>query len=106
MKVRDVIRIRYRVVFEGGYGEGYSAYVPDLPVCVAAGDTFEETKMLIAEAVKYHLELMEEEGSPIPDPGPIRPELTLEVSANQGTPTTTAPNPKRTFHTRYVSAMV
>ena len=97
--------IRYRVVFEGSYGEGYSAYVPDLPVCVAAGGTFEETKQLIADAVKYHLELMEEEGLPIPDPGPIAPELTLEVSASRDTPTVIAPEPKRTFHTRYVSAM-
>ena len=97
--------IRYRVVFEGSDDEGYSAYVPDLPVCVAAGDTFEETKRLIAEAVQYHLELMEEEGLPIPDPGFAMPELTLEVSANRDAPTTTAPNPKRTFHTRYVSAI-
>ena len=83
--------IRYRVVFEGGYGEGYSAYVPDLPVCVAAGDTLDETRQLIADAVKYHLELMEEEGLPIPDPGPAISELTLEVSANQDTPTAESP---------------
>lgn len=38
----------------------------------AAGDTFEETKVLIAEAVELHLELMEEEGLPIPDPTPLR----------------------------------
>lgn len=96
--------IKYRIVFEGNESEGYSAYAPDLPVCVAAGDTFEETKRLIADAVKYHLELMEEEGMPIPDPGPVMPELTLEVSANRDTPTTAAPNPKTIFHTRYVSA--
>ena len=96
--------LKYRIVFEGNDGEGYSAYVPDLPVCVAAGDTFEETKELIAEAVRYHLELLEEDGLPIPDPSPSIPELLLEVSANQATPSTTAPNPKRTFHTRYVSA--
>ena len=58
--------MRYRVVFEGSDGGGYSAYVPHLPVCVTAGDTFEETKALIAEAVRFHLELMEEEGLPIP----------------------------------------
>lgn len=97
--------IRYRVVFEGSDDEGYSAYVPDLPVCVAAGDTFEETKQLIAEAVKYHLELMEEEGLTVTDPGPAKPELTLEVSASRDAPTATAPNPKRTYHTRYVPTM-
>ena len=96
--------MRYRVVFEGSDGEGYSAYVPDLPVCVAAGDTFEETKALIAEAVGFHLELMEEEGLPIPDPTPAIPEQILEVTSVQDAPTTAAPNPKRTFHTRYVTA--
>ena len=98
--------MRYRVVFEGSDGEGYSAYVPDLPVCVAAGDTFEETKNLIAEAVELHLELMEEEGLPIPDPTPAIPEQILEVATARRAPTTTAPNPKRTFHTRYVPATV
>lgn len=96
--------MRYRVVFEGSDGEGYSAYVPDLPVCVAAGDTIEETKALIAEAVGFHLELMEEEGLPIPDPTPAIPEQILEVATAQAVPTTDAPNPKRTFHTRYVTA--
>ena len=96
--------MRYRVVFEGSGGEGYSAYVPDLPVRVVVGGTFEETKALIAEAVGFHLELMEEEGLPIPAPTPAIPEQILEVATVQGAPTTAAPNPKRTFHTRYVTA--
>ena len=75
--------MRYRVVFEGSDGDGYSAYVPDLPVCVAAGDTFEETKALIAEAVGFHLELMEEEGLPIPDPTPAIPEWKRKISSEE-----------------------
>ena len=55
---RGRVGVRHRVVFEGSNGEGYSAYVHDLPVCVAASDTFEETKALIAEAVGFHQELM------------------------------------------------
>ena len=98
--------MRYRVVFEGSDGEGYSAYVPDLPVCAAAGDTFEETKALIAEAVELHLELMEEEGLPIPDPTPAIPEQMLEVAAVQNEPTAAAPSAKRKFYTRYVTAIV
>ncbi len=47
---------------------GYSAYVPDLPGCVAAGDTREETEALIREAVTYHLELLRESGDPVPEP--------------------------------------
>ena len=49
-------------------GNGYSAYLPDLPGCVAAGDTYEETDELIRQAVEYHLELMEEHGELIPEP--------------------------------------
>ena len=47
---------------------GYSAYIPDLPGCIAAGDTREETEDLIRDAVKYHLEIMREHGEPIPEP--------------------------------------
>ena len=54
----------YRVEVKGNDEVGYSAYLPELPGCVAAGETFEETKELIAEAVGLHLELMEAEGLP------------------------------------------
>jgi predicted RNase H-like HicB family nuclease len=59
--------MKYTVVIEKT-GNGYSAYVPDLPGCVAAGDTREETEDLIREAVIYHLEVMREHGEPIPEP--------------------------------------
>ena len=49
-------------------GNGYSAYLPDLPGCIAAGDTLEETENLIQEAVTYHLEMLRENGDPIPEP--------------------------------------
>ena len=69
---------RYRIEFEGSDSEGYSAYVPDLPVVLAVGDTFEEMKSRIAEAVEFHLELMAEKGLPIPEP--TMPGLFVEVS--------------------------
>lgn len=47
---------------------GYAAYVPDLPGCVAAADTRQETKALITSAIQAHLELMREHGDPIPEP--------------------------------------
>ena len=59
-------------------GNGYGAHVPDLPGCIAAGDTREETVELIREAIRYHLELMREDGDPIPEPS-TRAEL-VEVS--------------------------
>lgn len=46
----------------------YSAYSPDLPGCVAAADTYEETLALMREAMEGHLALMREEGLPIPTP--------------------------------------
>jgi predicted RNase H-like HicB family nuclease len=59
--------MRYAVVFEWGEAN-YSAYVPDLPGCVAAGKTFEDTQRLIREAIALHLEGMREDGLPIPEP--------------------------------------
>ena len=49
-------------------GDGYSAYVPDLPGCVAAADTRRETEALIQEAVTLHLEMLRANGDPIPEP--------------------------------------
>jgi predicted RNase H-like HicB family nuclease len=59
--------IEYAVVIERG-PEGCSAYVPDLPGCVAAADTEEEVTTLIREAIKFHLEGMRENGEQIPEP--------------------------------------
>jgi predicted RNase H-like HicB family nuclease len=49
-------------------GNGYSAHLPDLPGCIAAADTFEETSQLIREAAVFHLEGMVEDGEAIPEP--------------------------------------
>ena len=46
---------------------GYSAYLPDLPGCIAAGDTIQETEDLIQEAASYHLGMLRESGEPIPE---------------------------------------
>ena len=61
-------RPRYGVVIEKARNN-YSAYVPDLPGCVATGDSVEETRKLIQEAIDFHLEGMREDGLPIPQPG-------------------------------------
>ena len=50
---------------------GYSAHVPDLPGCVAAGITLEETVDLIRGAIRMHLAGMAEDGEPIPEPKTI-----------------------------------
>lgn len=59
--------MRYAVLIEKG-DTSYSAYVPDLPGCVAVGDTPEEVEELIREAIEFHLEGMAEDGDPIPAP--------------------------------------
>jgi predicted RNase H-like HicB family nuclease len=61
----------------------WSAYVPDLPGCVAAADTGEETKQLIVEAIADHLELMAEYNEPIPQPGAWTDEVEVEAPAQQ-----------------------
>lgn len=58
---------RYAVVLEKSR-TGYSAYVPDLPGCVAGSETLEETERLIRDAIELHLETMREDGDPIPEP--------------------------------------
>lgn len=59
--------MKYIVVIERG-SESWGAYVPDLPGCVAAGESREEVLELIKEAVEFHLEGLKAEGEPIPPP--------------------------------------
>ena len=59
--------MRYAVVVEKGQ-RNYSADVPDLPGCVLVGDTLEEAKAEIREAIEFHLEGMRQDGLPIPKP--------------------------------------
>ena len=46
----------------------YGAYVPDLPGCVAVGESEQEVRELIGEAIEFHLDGMREDGVPIPAP--------------------------------------
>lgn len=59
--------MRYATVIENA-GSNFSAYVPDLPGCVATGDTIAEVEQLIREVIEFHLEGMREDGTPIPPP--------------------------------------
>jgi predicted RNase H-like HicB family nuclease len=59
--------MRYAIVIENA-GGNFSAYVPDLPGCVATGETVAEVEQLIQEAIEFHLEGMREDGTPIPPP--------------------------------------
>ena len=59
--------MKYLIILEKT-STGYSAYSPDLPGCVSAGDTAEDTEANMREAIEFHIEGMREEGLSIPIP--------------------------------------
>ncbi|MDD4889018.1 MAG: type II toxin-antitoxin system HicB family antitoxin [Phycisphaerae bacterium] len=59
---------RYLVIIEHVQGSNYSAYVPDLPGCVATGDTQAEVVRNIREAIALHIEGLREDGLDVPEP--------------------------------------
>jgi len=59
--------MRYAIVIENA-GSNFSAYVPDLPGCIATGATISEVERKIREAIELHIEGMREDGDPIPAP--------------------------------------
>ena len=75
--------MRYVVVFEKT-PNNYGAYVPDLPGCVAVGDTLEETTQMIREAIEFHIEGTIEDGEPIPAPSAVTAAV-VEVDVPEGT---------------------
>ena len=59
--------MKYTVILERGEAS-YGAFVPDLPGCIAAGETKEEALDLIKEAIEFHIEGLKENGETIPKP--------------------------------------
>jgi predicted RNase H-like HicB family nuclease len=59
--------MRYAIVIEKANGN-YSAYVPDLPGCVATGDTEAQVESLIPEAIEFHVSGLREDGLAVPSP--------------------------------------
>jgi predicted RNase H-like HicB family nuclease len=59
--------LQYLVVIEKGE-TSYGAYVPDLPGCVAVGNTRRDVLKLIREGIEFHIEAMREAGEPVPQP--------------------------------------
>lgn len=62
--------MEYTINLERGE-TGFSAYVPDLPGCVAVAETREELRGLIRDAIEFHLEGLREDGLPIPEPNSV-----------------------------------
>jgi predicted RNase H-like HicB family nuclease len=59
--------MEYVVIVEQG-DTSFGAYVPDLPGCVAVGETRDEAMDLIREAIEMHIESLRENGEPVPPP--------------------------------------
>ncbi len=72
--------MKYVVVYEQ-MPNNWAAYVPDLPGCVAVGNTREEVKRQITEAVAFHIESLQEYGDPIPQPGEWTDVVEVEQAA-------------------------
>lgn len=70
--------MKYLVVLEKG-PHSWGAHVPDLPGCVAVGDTRDEVLDLISEAIRMHVESLKENGDPVPSPSSEA--QVVEVSA-------------------------
>jgi predicted RNase H-like HicB family nuclease len=62
--------MRYAIVIEQANGN-LSAYVPDLPGCVATGDTIAAVEREIRDAIRFHIEGLKEDGLPVPEPTSI-----------------------------------
>ena len=62
--------MNYLVVIERA-GSNFSAYVPDLPGCVATGATREDAERAIYEAIDFHLDGLREDGTPVPEPSSV-----------------------------------
>jgi len=71
----------YVVVFEGDDEPGYSAYSPDLPGVIAAGDSRQETETLMIEAMTAPIALLRQEGQPVPEPSEAASVTILDPAA-------------------------
>lgn len=59
--------MRYAIVIEEA-GSNFSAYVPDLPGCIATGATLDEVEAEIRSAIEFHIDGMRMQGQPVPSP--------------------------------------
>jgi predicted RNase H-like HicB family nuclease len=62
--------MRYAIIIEKA-GDNFSAYVPDLPGCVATGDTVKTVENEIRDAIRFHIAGLKEDGLPVPAPTSI-----------------------------------
>ena len=71
--------MQYLVIVEKG-PSSYGAHVPDLPGCIAVGDTKDEVLSLIREAIEFHIDGMKQDGEPIPPPSSTSELVEVEAA--------------------------
>jgi predicted RNase H-like HicB family nuclease len=71
--------MKYLVVIEEG-ATSFGAHVPDLPGCIAVGETKEEALKLIREAIEFHLEGLKQDGLSIPPPASTSEVVEVEAA--------------------------
>jgi predicted RNase H-like HicB family nuclease len=71
--------MKYAVVIEKAQNN-YSAYVPDLPGCVSVGDTLEEVRRMVREAIEFHIEGMRLDGEAVPEPMTLCAMVEVDVA--------------------------
>ena len=70
---------KYAVIIERG-PRNFSAFVPDLPGCIATGETLEETRQNMREAIEFHLDGLREDGEPIPEPSTLAESVEIQAA--------------------------
>jgi predicted RNase H-like HicB family nuclease len=70
LRSEEILEMRYAVVIEKAT-RNYSAYVPDLPGCVATGATVKAAQREIRKAIRFHLKGLREDGASIPEPSAV-----------------------------------
>jgi len=70
---------KYAVIIEQG-PPNYSAYVPDLPVCIATGKTINAVRRNIKEAIEFHIDGLREDGLPIPEPSSVAESVEVQAA--------------------------
>ena len=74
--------MKYAILIEKG-SHNYSAYIPDVPGCVATGTTLEEVKQQMQEALEFHLEGLREDAEPIPEPTTLCDYVKVKIPLSQ-----------------------
>ena len=74
------MNVKYAVIFERATNN-WAAYVPDLPGCMTTGQTLDETKINIREAIQGHLATLRAFGDPIPESASLAGEVEIMTAA-------------------------